>query len=258
MATDCRTYHSVVQLPRIGLTTYREPASWGVWDVPADLLPASYSDAIQAAGAVALLLPPASHDPIATAESALDGLHGLLLAGGADLDPSRYGASRSPDTGPARPDRDAWELALARVALHRGLPVLGICRGMQVLNVALGGTLLQHLPDIAGSDTHRPVVGAHGRHRVRFTQGSRLGAILGASAEVATYHHQALDSLGGELTPTAWADDRIVEAAELPGAAWVVGVQWHPEVHDRDPLFRAFVDACALWRGATSSAEIRS
>src|SRR5690242_6622072 len=111
MATVCRTYHSVVRLPRIGLTTYRERAAWGVWDVPADLLPTSYSAAIQAAGAGALLLPPAGHDPIAAAESALDGLHGMLLAGGADLDPSRYGASRSPDTGPARPDRHAWALA---------------------------------------------------------------------------------------------------------------------------------------------------
>jgi putative glutamine amidotransferase len=245
-----------VQLPRVGLTTYRERAAWGVWDEPADLLPASYADAIQAAGGVAMLLPPCAGDPDTAAESALDGLHGVLLAGGVDVDPARYGAARDPNTGASRPDRDAWELALARAALRRGLPLLGVCRGMQVLDVALGGTIVQHLPDRLGSDAHCPVVGVHGRHRVRLADGSRLAAMLGRSADVATYHHQAVDTLGAGLEPAAWADDGVVEAAELPGEAWVVAVQWHPEVHDRDPLFRGFVDACAAWRA--DAADVRS
>ncbi len=239
------------QHPRIGLTTYREHASWGVWSEPADLLPATYADAVQAAGGVPMLLPPGAHD-LDTAQSALKGVHGLLLSGGADLDPARYGASRDANTGTARPDRDAWELALARVALDGGLPMLGVCRGMQVLNVELGGTLVQHLPEHVGSEAHSPTVGVHGRHRVRFADGSLLATLLGTSADVATYHHQAVETLGAGLAPTAWADDGVIEAAELPGDAWVVVVQWHPEVHDRDPLFGAFVDACTAWRAAAA------
>ena len=243
-----------MQPPRIGLTTYRERASWAVWDEPADLLPVNYSDVVQGAGGVAMLLPPGSRDSDATAAAALDGLHGILIAGGADVDPVRYGAPRDVHTGAARPDRDGWEMALARGALRRGMPVLGICRGMQVLNVALGGTLVQHLPDQVGSDAHCPVLGVHGRHGVRVAPASRLHAIVGATTVVATHHHQAVDSLGAGLVATAWADDGVVEAAELPGAAWVIGVQWHPEVHDRDPLFDAFVAASAAWRDASMRA----
>ncbi len=243
--------------PRIGLTTYRERASWGVWDEPADLLPVSYSDVIQEAGGVALLLPPGGRDLHATAQATIDGLHGLLIAGGADLDPGRYGAAREAPTGAARPDRDAWELVLADTALRRGLPVLGVCRGLQVLNVLLGGTLVQHLPDRVGHDGHCPVLGVHGRHAVRVAEGTRLGAILGASADVATHHHQAVDTLGAGLIPTAWTDDGAIEAAELPDATWVMGVQWHPEVHDRDPLFAAFAGACAAWRDTGSTADPR-
>ncbi len=237
-----------MQLPRVGLTTYRERASWVVWDEPADLLPANYSDVVQGAGGVAMLLPPGGRDVFASADAALDGLHGIILAGGADVDPLQYGAPRDAHTGAARPDRDGWEMALARGALRRGMPVLGICRGMQVLNVALGGTLVQHLPDHVGSDAHCPVLGVHGRHNVRVAPASRLRSIIGATAVVATHHHQAVDSLGAGLVPTAWADDGVIEATELPTAEWVIGVQWHPEVHDRDPLFDAFVAACAAWR----------
>jgi gamma-glutamyl-gamma-aminobutyrate hydrolase PuuD len=225
-----------------------------VWDEPADLLPVTYSDVIQGAGGVAMLLPPGARDLGATAEAALDGLHGVLLAGGADIDPARYGAARDPHTGAARPDRDGWELALAQAALRRGLPVLGVCRGLQVLNVALGGSLVQHLPDQVGDDAHCPVLGVHGRHRVRVAPDTRLGAIIGGEAEVATHHHQSIDTLADGLVPMAWSDDGVIEAAELPAATWVIGVQWHPEVHDRDPLFTAFVDACATWRDAHRSA----
>lgn len=235
-------------IPRIGLTTYRDRAAWGVWDEPADLLPVSYSDAIQQAGGAALLLPPGAPDPAAAAEAALDGVHGLLIAGGADIAPERYGAARDSHTGAARPDRDGWELTLALAALRRRLPVLGVCRGLQVLNVALGGTLVQHLPDHVGGDAHCPVPGVISRHPVRVDGSSRLGAIIGDAADVATHHHQSVDTLGAGLVPTAWADDGVIEAAELPAAAWVLGVQWHPEVHDRDPLFAAFIDACTSWR----------
>src|SRR4051794_11907123 len=158
-------------LPRMGLTTYREPARWGEWAVPADLLPALYSGAVQGAGAVAVLLPPA---PVDHADSALSGVDGLLVAGGPDVEPERYHAERHPKTGGARAERDEWELALVRAALTRDLPVLAVCRGMQVLNVALGGTLIQHLPDVVGSDVHAPVTGAHGRHHVNLRAGTRL------------------------------------------------------------------------------------
>lgn len=228
--------------PRIGATTYREPAQWGVWAEPADLLPASYSAAIRAAGGIAVLLPPA---PAEHAGPALDGLDGLLVAGGPDVDPARYGAAADPHTGEPRSERDAWELALVRAALGRDLPLLAVCRGMQVLNVALGGDLVQHLPDAVGGDAHCPTVGAHGRHTVTLAAGSRLHAALGARVEVATYHHQAVDRLGGGLVATGWADDSVVEAVELPDRRWAVGVQWHPEAYDGAGLFTAFVAACA-------------
>jgi putative glutamine amidotransferase len=250
------TYHSPVsavqslgQPPRIGLTTYRETASWGVWNEAADLLPSSYADAVTMAGGVPLLLPPAALDELpAAVEAALDGVHGLALAGGPDVDPRRYQAERDPHSGPARPNRDAWEIQLARDALARGMPILAICRGMQVLNVALGGDLIQYLPDVVGHDDHCPVVGRHGKHDVILAPEGRVGALLGERATVATYHHQGIDRLGQDLVPIGWAIDGIVEAVEHTGANWVVGVQWHPEVHDGGPLFRGFVGACADYR----------
>jgi putative glutamine amidotransferase len=257
---DQRTYHSAVtasqQPPRVGLTTYREPAAWGVWNEQADLLPASYADAVVAAGAVALLLPPAARDDLPGAAAAvLAGLDGLALAGGADVDPARYDAERDVHTGPARPDRDAWELTLVRVALERGMPILAICRGMQVLNVALGGDLVQHLPDAVGHDLHCPTVGQHTRHQVRLAPQSKAGALLGEATSVATYHHQGVDRLGARLVATGWAQDGTVEALEHEDAAWVLGVQWHPEVHDGQALFAAFVGACERYRAGLAQVE---
>ena len=228
--------------PRIGLTTYREPARWGVWDEPADLLPSSYSAAIRAAGGVAMLLPPA---PAEHAPFALDGVDGLLVAGGADVDPAQYGAERDPHTGAPRTDRDEWELALVHAALARDLPLLAVCRGMQVLNVALGGDIVQHLPDTTGGDLHCPFVGQHGRHEVDLAPQSLLAGIAGARTEIATYHHQAVGRLGADLVATGWAHDGVVEAIELPTRDWVVGVQWHPEAHAGESLFDAFVARCA-------------
>ncbi|MDQ2838230.1 MAG: gamma-glutamyl-gamma-aminobutyrate hydrolase family protein [Actinomycetota bacterium] len=230
---------------RIGLTTYREPARWGVWDEPADLLPASYARAVTAAGAVAMLLPPGAD---AAVNAVLDGLHGVVISGGADVDPARYAAVRDPSTGPSRPDRDGWELALVRAALSRRLPVLAICRGLQVLNVALGGSLIQHLPDVVDNQGHCPTVGLHGRHPVSLRAGSRLGVALGERAEVATYHHQAIDRLGAGLEAVGWAEDGTIEAAECDQQGWTVGVQWHPEVFDGAPLFEAFVQAATAYR----------
>jgi gamma-glutamyl-gamma-aminobutyrate hydrolase PuuD len=227
--------------PRIGATTYREPARWGVWDEPADLLPTAYASAIERAGGLPVLLPPVAAE---FADTALDGVHGLLLAGGADVAPERYGALRDPGTGPARDDRDAWEIALLHAALARDLPVLAVCRGMQVLNVALGGDLIQHLPDEVGSDLHCPVVGEHGRHLIDVETSSALAAIIGTHAEIATYHHQAVGKLAAGLSATAWAADGVVEAVQLDGRTWVHGVQWHPEAYEGHALFSAFVAAC--------------
>lgn len=227
--------------PRIAATTYREPAAWGVWHESADVLHTSYAASIEAAGGVAMLLPPS--DP-RHAGTVLDAVDGLVLTGGGDVDPARYAASPHPSTGAPRADRDAWELALAEHALARDLPLLAICRGMQVLNVALGGDLLQHLPDAVGSDIHCPVVGEHGRHAVALAPGSRLAGMVGTRTTVATYHHQGVHALGHGLQACGWADDGLVEAVELPGRRWVLGVQWHPEAYEGHELFRAFVAAC--------------
>ncbi|MFE2375886.1 gamma-glutamyl-gamma-aminobutyrate hydrolase family protein [Streptomyces sp. NPDC059398] len=222
--------------PLIGVTTYLEPAQWGVWDMPAALLPAGYPRLVQAAGGIAVLLPP---DDPAVAAPALARLDGLVVAGGADIEPARYGAETDPRTGPAARDRDAWELALIRVALASGVPLLGICRGMQLLNVALGGTLVQHL------DGHTGGVGVFGRHPVKPVPGTRYASIVPDEASVPTYHHQAAGRLADTLVVSAYAADGTVEAVELPGAAWVLGVQWHPEAGDDTRVMSALVAAAA-------------
>jgi gamma-glutamyl-gamma-aminobutyrate hydrolase PuuD len=226
--------------PRIGITTYREQARWGEWHQTADLLPADYATCVQDAGAVALLLPPA---PAAQAGAALDGVHGLVLAGGPDVEPSRYGAEPHPRSGAGRPERDAWELALVRAALNRDLPLLAVCRGLQILNTALDGTLIQHLPDTVGTDVHSPVVGGFGRHGVVLEPDSRLAAICGTAGEIATHHHQAIDCLGAGLIISGRADDGTIEAVEVPGQSWAFGVQWHPEAHAGAALFAGLVAA---------------
>lgn len=209
--------------PLIGISTYvEEDVRWGVWRQPAALLPVGYHRLVQAAGALAVLLPP---DPApgaaATAAARLDG---LVVAGGPDVEPGRYGADRDPRTGPPAPERDAWELALVEAALDRGVPLLGVCRGMQLLNVALGGTLVQHL------DGHAGPPGTFGEHRVLPVPGTELARILPGPLSVPTYHHQAVDRLGTGLTAGAHALDGTVEALEAPdAAAWTLGVQWHPE-----------------------------
>ncbi|MGI5351225.1 gamma-glutamyl-gamma-aminobutyrate hydrolase family protein [Streptomyces sp. CA-250714] len=231
--------------PLIGITTYLEPsARWGDWDLPAALLPAGYHRMAQRAGARAVLLPP-DDDPAAAAET-LSRLDGLVTAGGPDIDPSRYGADRHPRTGPAYPERDAWELALTREALARRVPLLAVCRGMQILNVALGGTLVQHLPT---TEAHRGPTGVFTPHEVTVTPGTLLAKVLGNDESVAvpTYHHQAVDRLGDGLTATAHAaHDSTVEAVEIPDAGhFVLGVQWHPEAGEDLRLMQALVSAAA-------------
>ena len=248
---DQRPYHfgmtrssGVDAPPRIALSTYREPAAWGVWNQPADLLPTRYTDAVRAAGGVALLLPPGAAHPNRDAAAALHEIHGLVLAGGADVDPARYHADRDPQTGSPRPDRDEWELVLAREALQRGLPLLAICRGMQVLNVALGGDLVQHLPDCVGSDRHCPVVGAARPALGRCSRPAPASARCSVSAErVATYHHQALDRLGAGLIATGWADDGVGRGGRAARAA--LGRRRAMASRGRTtapPLFAGFVD----------------
>jgi gamma-glutamyl-gamma-aminobutyrate hydrolase PuuD len=242
------------EFPRIGLTTYRERAAFGVWDETADVLHASYADAIHAAGGVPMLLPPTivDADLEPAAEATLDGLHGLVLTGGADVDPDRYAAARDEHTGATRADRDSWEIELVGAALRRDLPLLGVCRGMQVLAVALGGTLVQHLPDIVGTDVHNPIIGVHARHGVRLADGSGVAAIVGPTAVVATHHHQAVGRLPERAIATGWADDGTLEAFDVCDATWALGVQWHPEVHDGQALFSALVDASVAYRDRMS------
>jgi putative glutamine amidotransferase len=229
--------------PVIGISAYSELARWGAWDRPATLLPQNYVDAVAGAGGVPVLLPPA--DGVERAVRALDG---LIISGGPDVAPERYGAQPGPHTTVVRPGRDAAEFALFDAALGAGLPVLGICRGMQLINVAMGGTLIQHLPDVVGHDGHCPRPGAHGEHKVTVDAGSRLAAIVGAGpAIVPTHHHQGIERLGADLVATAWAEDGTIEAFELDRAAhpFAIAVQWHPEAGDEHSLFRALVAAAS-------------
>ncbi|GGU00903.1 gamma-glutamyl-gamma-aminobutyrate hydrolase [Streptomyces coeruleorubidus] len=224
--------------PLIGVSTYLESgARWGVWELEAALLPAGYPRLVQRAGGLAAMLPP---DDPAHAAAAVARLDGLVIAGGPDVEPVRYGAEPHPSTGPPARERDAWELALIDAALTAGVPLLGICRGMQLLNVALGGTLVQHL------DGHAEVVGVFGNHAVKPVPGSLYAGVVPEETSVPAYHHQAVDRLGTGLVPSAYADDGTVEALELPsGEGWVLGVQWHPEMGEDVRVMRALVEAAA-------------
>jgi putative glutamine amidotransferase len=230
--------------PLVGLTTYREPARWGVWDQSADLLPSSYARAVEVAGGVPVLLPP-SLPYAASAAAVVARLDAVVVSGGADVEPALYDEAPHPATGPPRRDRDAWELALLAAADERGLPVLGVCRGMQVMSVAAGGALVQHLPDVTGAPTHDPGGDGFGSVEVRLEPGSLLADLLGAERTgVRCHHHQAVATHPG-LTPVAWAEDGTVEALERPGPGFWLGVQWHPEVYGDAELFRALVDAAS-------------
>jgi putative glutamine amidotransferase len=234
------------------MTSYLERVQSDSWDVQAGYLSASYFQGVIAAGAIATLLPPQPLDAEAVS-CMLDHLDGLVLTGGYDLDPASYGQQPHPKTDQPRTTRDAMEFALLRGALERGLPVLGICRGIQLLNVAYGGTLHQHLPDVLGHKGHRAGGGVFSPLPVRIAAGTRLAAILGETAEVRCYHHQAVAEVGAGLVVTARDTDGVVEALELPGDNFVVAVQWHPEEALEDlRLFTAIVDAARAYAGHTS------
>jgi gamma-glutamyl-gamma-aminobutyrate hydrolase PuuD len=226
--------------PLIGLTAYRTHAAWGVWHTPAALLPHAYADHVTAAGGVPVLLPIGADDAAAAVIPRLDG---LILSGGPDIEPVRYGASPDPFAERSQADRDTWETALLMAALQADLPVLGICRGLQLINVCLGGTLHQHLPDLAGGERHRPAPGVYGTVRVRLDTSALPGSLLGEGVDVPCHHHQAIDRLGSGLVASAWAQDGTIEAAWVPRRRFLLGVQWHPEVRDDPALFTALVKA---------------
>lgn len=207
------------------MTTYVERASWAVWEREAAMLPLNYVQVIRDAGGAPLMLPPAPE----TTESVLDCLDALVIAGGPDVSPERYGAQPHPLTGRPRLLRDEWEIALLRGALARRLPVLAICRGAQLLNVVRGGTLHQHVPDVVRHHHHLPRLGQFGAVEVIVDTGTMLEKLVGQSVSVHCHHHQSLDRIGDGLQVVARAADGVVEAVEDPTHDFLMGVQWHPE-----------------------------
>jgi putative glutamine amidotransferase len=239
-------YGASVSRPVIGITSYAQDAQWGVWHLPAALVPLAYVDSIEKAGGRALVIPPAEED----IEETLDALHGIVFSGGADVDPTHYGANAHPETDEPQKRRDAGELALLQAALERDMPTLAICRGFQLLNVARGGDLVQHLPEAVGHDVHRQVPGEFAVHPVEVKEGSTLASIVGAASDVTSHHHQALGRIGDGLVETAWAADGTLEAVEDPSLRFAVGVQWHPEAGEDAALFEALVEQAREYREA--------
>ena len=240
----------------IGICAALEQARWSVWDQQAALTPLGYIAAVQRAGGMALLLPPdeqLERDP----DEVLDLIDGLILAGGADIDPATYGAEPHAETRNTVPRRDTFEIALARRAIERDLPLLGICRGMQLINVAQGGTLLQHLPEVYGHHEHRRALGTFdgADHDVRLEPGSL--ASRAADEEVhgtKSHHHQGVDRLGEGLRVTGWSVvDELPEAVELPEKRFALGVQWHPEADEHSQLIAALVEEAAAAKAAESA-----
>ena len=232
--------------PVIGICAALERARWSVWDQQAALTPLSYVQAVQRAGGLVVMLPP---DPQLVEEpaAALELVDGLILAGGADIDPASYGAPAHAETVDTVPERDQFEIALAREAIERDLPVLGICRGMQLINVARGGTLLQHLPERFGHEEHRRVPGSFegAEHEVDVVEDTLAGRVVGeVRHSTRSHHHQGVDRIGEGLIVSATAVmDGLPEAIELPGKRFVLGVQWHPEADAHSPVLGALVQA---------------
>ncbi len=237
-----------MSVPAIGICAAIERVSWGVWDgYEVTLAPRSYVTAVQRAGGLAIVLPP---DDVAVSEPdvLLDRVDALILAGGADLDPASYGAETHEETRGTWPERDRFELALTRRALERDMPLLGICRGMQLLNVALGGTLDQHLPESVGDEVHRSAAGTFGGHEVRLAPGTlACSAAGGETLAVKSHHHQGVEELGEGLAVSGWSPtDELVEAIELPGKRFALGVIWHPEEDPDSRVIAALVEAAGV------------
>lgn len=229
--------------PIIGLSTYREPAQWGAWDQSADMLPSEYALAVEVAGGIPVLLPPT--EPYeAAARTVLSRLDGLVISGGADVDPGRYDEPALTTTGVPRIDRDSWELALLDAAAASDIPVLGICRGMQVMAVHAGGHLDQHVPDVVGHERHNPGADQYGTTPIAVLPGSRLAGLVGEGVAVSCHHHQSVHDHPG-FAAVAWADDGLLEAIEDPSHPFRLAIQWHPE-HDPDAgLFAGLVAAAS-------------
>ena len=231
----------------MGITTYAEPiVSWGHWTLPAALIPLAYVRSVEQAGGRPLLVPPSENGVAET----LDVLDGIVFSGGSDVDPERYGAEPHPETGHLRPERDDAELALLQGALERDMPVLAICRGSQLLNVARGGDLVQHLPEIVGDDKHKVTPGLFATHDVAVEPESRLGSLIGSAARVESHHHQGIGRVGEGLDVVAYADDGTAEAVEDRNGRFTLGVLWHPEEGADLRLFEALVAQAAAYRKA--------
>lgn len=227
--------------PVIGISTYQEHATWRGWNRHASLVPMDFLEAIRDSGGAQVLLPPIQ--PTGVAAKVATTLDGLLLVGGADIDPARYNALPHPRTSGLQPDRDEWELALLRAALDADLPVLGVCRGMQLINIIQGGTLRQHLPDDQGIYVHQPAASVFQVNRITMDGGWEPGITLGEQADVPCYHHQAVGQLGEGIRATAWSGDGTIEAITMANRRFVVGVQWHVEAAEVRTLFKSFVRA---------------
>jgi putative glutamine amidotransferase len=230
--------------PIVGITSYAEEVTWGAWTETAALVPISYVRAIERAGGRPLVVPP-SEDSI---EDTLRVLDGIVFSGGSDLDPELYEAERHPETDEARQVRDRAEMALLSAALECDMPVLAVCRGSQVLNVARGGNLVQHLPEVLGHERHRHTPGEWSDHDVKVEPESRVGRLLGNRAPVKSHHHQGYGRIGEGLRETGWAEDGTVEALEDPSKRFAVGVLWHPEEGEDMSLFEALVEEAAQYR----------
>jgi putative glutamine amidotransferase len=236
---------STSRRPVVGLTCYVEAVTRGVWaDQRSAAVPHAYVRAVEEAGAVVLVVPPRADADTTLAAEVLEVVDGLVIAGGADVDPARYQQPRHALVQESREDRDTSELLLAQAAAEQEVPLLGICRGMQVMAVAAGGLLEQHLPDRVGHDDHSPEPGVYGSHAVETVPGTRLHDLLGPRSVVPTYHHQSVLTHPG-FVPSAWAEDGTLEAMEDPDAPFRLAVQWHPEVGEDPRLFEAFVAAAA-------------
>jgi len=236
-----------VARPLIGITTYAEPdVRWGAWSLPAALIPLDYVAAIERAGGRPLLVPPSAEG----IDETLDGLDGIVFSGGSDIDPETYGADAHPETNGLRPERDRAELELLQAALARDMPVLAICRGSQVLNVARGGDLVQHLPEVVGHEDHKHTPGVFADHDVSVDPSTKLGSLVGDRAPVKSHHHQGFGRLGDGLQESARADDGTVEALEDPSKRFAIGVLWHPEAGEDAALFEALVAEAREYRAA--------
>jgi putative glutamine amidotransferase len=238
---------NVGRRPVIGITTYLTPAHFGVWEEEAALIPASYVRAVEAAGGRALLVPPSMEG----IEETLDALDGLLFSGGSDLDPELYAQDTHAETNGVVPERDRAEIALLQAALERDMPVLAVCRGSQVLNVARGGDLVQHLPDVVGDEKHKHTPGVFADHDVDLVSGTRVQRILGDHAPVKSHHHQGYGQLGEGLREAARADDGTIEALEDPSRRFALGVLWHPEAGEDFAIFEALVEEARAYHEAS-------